>query len=117
MELAAKKVSVGIGGKEIVKEASIRVKQGEIVGLFGPNGSGKSTLLKSIYRVLKPSGGEIFLDDVELKKMPHRETAKKMAVVTQFTTLNFDFTVEEMVLMGDVYKRQVISSGYNHLAI
>ena len=100
MELAAKKVSVGIGGKEIVKEASIRVKQGEIVGLFGPNGSGKSTLLKSIYRVLKPSGGEIFLDDVELKKMPHRETAKKMAVVTQFTTLNFDFTVEEMVLMG-----------------
>lgn len=100
MEIAAKNVSVGIGGKEIVKKASIRVKQGEIVGLFGPNGSGKSTLLKSIYRVLKPSAGEIFLSGVELKKMPHRETAKNMAVVTQFTTLNFDFTVEEMVLMG-----------------
>lgn len=100
MEILTKDVCVRIGGKEIVKEASIRVKRGELVGLFGPNGSGKSTLLKSIYRVLKPSAGEIFLDGIEMKKISHRDSARNMAVVTQFTTLNFEFTVEEMVLMG-----------------
>lgn len=100
MKITTEHVSISIGKKEIVKDVSIRVQDGQIVGLFGPNGSGKSTLLKSIYRVLKPSAGQIFLDDVELGKIPHRESAKNLAVVTQFTTLNFDFAVEEMVLMG-----------------
>ena len=100
MEITTKNVFVSIGKKEIVRDVSIRVQDGQIVGLFGPNGSGKSTLLKSLYRVLKPSAGHIFFDDVDLNQIPHQESAKNMAVVTQFTTLNFDFTVEEMVLMG-----------------
>ncbi|MBQ8087120.1 MAG: ATP-binding cassette domain-containing protein, partial [Clostridia bacterium] len=86
MDITTKGVSIKLSGKEIVHEASIRVRGGQMVGLFGPNGSGKSTLLKSIYRVLKPQAGEILFDDIPLEQIPRQETAKKLAVVTQFTT-------------------------------
>ncbi len=100
MELETRGLSVTLSRKEIVKQASIRVQEKEFVGLLGPNGSGKTTLLKSIYRVLKPSGGVVLLDGREMNTIPYRETAKRMGVVSQFNNLNFDFTVEDMVLMG-----------------
>lgn len=100
MELRTEKVCISIGNKEIVKDVSIAVNTGKIVGLFGPNGSGKSTLLKGIYRTLKLNKGEVYVDGKNLKSFSSRQIAKLLAVVTQFTTLNFDFSVEEMVLMG-----------------
>ncbi len=100
MELRTEKVCISIGNKEIVKNVSIAVNTGKIVGLFGPNGSGKSTLLKGIYRTLKLNKGEVYVDGKNLKTFSSRQIAKMLAVVTQFTTLNFDFSVEEMVLMG-----------------
>ena len=100
MELEARQVSVTISRKEIVRAASLKVREKQFVGLLGPNGSGKTTLLKSIYRVLKPSGGAILLDGTEIDTLSHRETARRMGVVSQFNNLSFDFTVEEMVLMG-----------------
>ena len=100
MELEARQVSVTLSRKEIVRAASLKVREKQFVGLLGPNGSGKTTLLKSIYRVLKPSGGAILLDGTEIDTLSHRETARRMGVVSQFNNLSFDFTVEEMVLMG-----------------
>ena len=63
-------------------------------------GVGKSTLLKTIYRQLKPDSGQIFLDGKSLDQVSLKETAKEMAVVTQFNTLQFDCTVEEIVMLG-----------------
>ena len=100
MEIEARQVSVTLSRKEIVKQASLKVKEGEFVGLLGPNGSGKTTLLKSIYRVLKPSHGAVLIDGDDISALSHRETARRMGVVSQFNNLSFDFTVEEMVLMG-----------------
>lgn len=100
MDLNAKGVSVTLSGRRIVDDVSLRVRGREFVGLLGPNGSGKTTLLKSVYRVLKPSAGLITLDDMDIQKLPYRETARRMGVISQFTVMNFDFTVEEVVLMG-----------------
>ena len=100
MNIETKDVSITLSHKEIVKQASLKVREKEFVGLLGPNGSGKTTLLKSIYRVLKPSNGVILIDGEDIKNMSYRETAKRMGVVSQFNNLSFDFTVEEMVLMG-----------------
>ena len=47
-----------------------------------------------------PNGGKIFFDGTELSDLSHRDTALKMAVVAQHSTVNFDFSVLEMVLMG-----------------
>lgn len=100
MDLNVKDVVVRLSNRDIVKQASVQVKGKQFVGLLGPNGSGKTTLLKSIYRVLKPAAGMITVDDTELNRMSHRETAKRMGVVSQFTNMSFDFSVEEIVLMG-----------------
>lgn len=100
MKLETKKVCITIGNKEIVKDVSVRVESGQLVGLFGPNGSGKSTLLKGIYRTVALKQGEVLIDDVNMKEYHGKQVAKMLGVVTQFTTLNFDFSVEEMVLMG-----------------
>ena len=100
MNLSARDVSVTLSRREIVKQVSLEVRENRFVGLLGPNGSGKTTLLKSIYRVLKPSAGLVTLDDVDIQKLAYRDTARRMGVISQFTVMNFDFTVEEVVLMG-----------------
>ena len=100
MNIETRDVSITLSHKEIVKNASLKVQEKEFVGLLGPNGSGKTTMLKSIYRVLKPSNGVILIDGEDIKTMSYRDTARRMGVVSQFNNLSFDFTVEEMVLMG-----------------
>ena len=94
------KIVYSIDNTEILSGISLHIPKGELVGILGPNGSGKSTLLKCIYRVLKPSGGAVFLEGRELSQIPPRESAQKLAVVAQHHFSNFDFTVEEVVLMG-----------------
>jgi iron complex transport system ATP-binding protein len=93
-------VSVAIGGRRIVSDVDIVVGDGQFVGLLGPNGSGKSTLLKSIYRVHRPASGRVFLDGIDLWSLPARQAARRVAAVAQETTVEFDFTVEEMVMVG-----------------
>ncbi len=109
MKIETKDVVVTLSKKEIVKKVSLQVKNNEFVGLLGPNGSGKTTLLKSIYRVLKPSAGYIYMDDTDISQISIKETAKRMGVVSQFNNLAFDFTVEEMVLMGRAPHKKAFS--------
>ena len=109
MELKTKDVVITLSRKDIVKKVSVRVNENEFVGLLGPNGSGKTTLLKSIYRVLKPSAGFITIDGTELNQLSTKETARRMGVVSQFNNLAFDFTVEEMVLMGRAPHKKAFS--------
>lgn len=100
MDLSVKDLSVNLGEKEIVKKVSLMTNDNSFVALLGPNGSGKSTLLRSIYRVLKPSGGIILIDGKDSTQITNKKLAKEMAVVAQFNNMNFDFTVREIVMMG-----------------
>lgn len=109
MKLSAKDVTVTLSRKDIVKQVSVQVSDGQFVGLLGPNGSGKTTLLKSIYRVLRPSAGIVTLDGTDIREMSYRESSKRMGVVSQFTNMSFDFTVEEIVLMGRAPHKKAFS--------
>lgn len=100
MRIQTEGVKFDIGNKNILKGISIDVNSKEIIGIIGPNGSGKSTFLKCIYRTLKPSSGIIKLGDINLDSIKLKESAKKMAVVSQHNYYDFDFSVGEMVLMG-----------------
>lgn len=100
MEILAKAVRMAFGSKEILKDMDFTLRDKEFVGIIGPNGSGKSTFLKCVYRVQKPTGGEILFDGKRLDELSYRESAFKLAVVAQHNTYSFDFSVLEVVLMG-----------------
>ena len=100
MNIQTDNIQVSFGAKTILQDISPHIRDKEFVGIIGPNGSGKSTFLKCLYRVLQPNNGKIFFDGTEMSSLSHRDTALKMAVVAQHSTVNFDFSVLEMVLMG-----------------
>lgn len=100
MKITTNDVDISVPGKRIVESATVYIDEGEFVGLIGPNGSGKSTLLKTIYRVMKKDSGDITLNGIHLDDLSLRESALKMAVVTQQNYYNFEFKVEDVVIMG-----------------
>ncbi|KAA6448521.1 ABC transporter ATP-binding protein [Bacillus swezeyi] len=65
-----KHVSKTIDGKEVLKDISLKLEQGEIFGLLGRNGSGKTTLLRLIQQILLPDRGDIYFDSVKIKDHP-----------------------------------------------
>lgn len=88
------------GSTKVLENVSFSVDSGELVGLLGPNGSGKTTLLRAISRTLKPKVGAVFLNEADIFSMKSSEVAKKLAVVPQIASLDFDFTALDLVLMG-----------------
>ena len=100
MEILAKNIKKSIGNKEILQQINLDVKNKEFLGIIGPNGSGKSTFLKCVYRILKPSSGEIFFNGKNIDELSFRQTALDLAVVAQHNAYSFDFSVLDIVLMG-----------------
>lgn len=100
MEIEAIGIQTILGNAEILKGIDLSIQNKEFVGVIGPNGSGKSTFLKCLYRVLKPQNGAIYIDGRELQKYSVKESARKMAVVAQHNYYNFEFSVQDVVLMG-----------------
>lgn len=100
MALKAQNITIDIHHKSIVENISIIVKSNQNVGIIGPNGCGKSTFLKSLYKIITPKIGTVFLDEMDILKEAEKRIAQNIAVVGQFNDLSFDFTVFEMVIMG-----------------
>jgi len=100
MEIRASDVQAVLGGSQILRGVDLRAERGELVGIIGPNGSGKSTLLKCIYRVLQPTGGVVYLDGRTLSEYSYKQYARQVAVVAQHNYYNFDFSVQDVVMMG-----------------
>ena len=100
MNIEAKDIELSYGTDKILKGVSVAAGHREFVGLIGPNGSGKSTLLKCIYRTLKQEAGCVMLDGTDISRMSYKQSAKKLAVLAQHNYYNFEFTVQEVVLMG-----------------
>ena len=93
-------LSVEYGSFTALEGLDFSIDAGDFVALIGPNGAGKSSLLRSISRLLKPARGTVYLDNRDLHKVPLQEVATLMSVVPQDTTIDFDFSVEEIVAMG-----------------
>jgi lipopolysaccharide export system ATP-binding protein len=64
------------GSRTVVNNVSFEVKQGEIVGLLGPNGAGKTTSFYQVVGLIRPDSGEVFLNDINITKMPMYKRAK-----------------------------------------
>lgn len=64
------------GQRTVVNKVSFEVRQGEIVGLLGPNGAGKTTSFYQVVGLIKPDRGEVYLDDINISKMPMYKRAR-----------------------------------------
>jgi len=68
--LIVNKISKSFGNKPIVRDLSLNIKRGEIVGLLGPNGAGKTTTFYMIVGLVKPDTGSIILDKIDVSDLP-----------------------------------------------
>lgn len=93
-------LSYSLQEQQILKTIQLNIPEGKFIGLIGPNGSGKSTLLKLLYRYLKPDNGQVWLREKDIWEVHEKQFAKEVAVVTQESSVVFDFTVKEIVFMG-----------------
>ena len=84
----------------VIDDVSLDLAPGEMVGVIGPNGSGKSTLLRLLSGVLDPHRGEVLVQGRPLPSFSRRNLAQQVAVVPQETSIEFPFSVTEVVLMG-----------------
>jgi len=85
---------------KILEDVTFEVIEKESLGIIGPNGSGKTTLLRCISGILEPRRGVVLLDDSSIWHIGRKELARRIVVVPQTTTVSFDFTAFEIVLMG-----------------
>jgi len=93
-------VRLGYDRKVVLKDLTLQVRPGEMVGLIGPNGCGKSTIIRALSRVISPFSGKILLDGKDVSKIPRRDLARLLGVVPQMPLLPSAFTAFEIVLMG-----------------
>ena len=99
MVLKAQEISKSYRGRKVVNNISIEVNQGEIVGLLGPNGAGKTTSFYMIVGIIKPEGGDVFLDKEVISSIPMYQRAQKgIGYLAQEESVFRKLSVEDNIL-------------------
>jgi branched-chain amino acid transport system ATP-binding protein len=94
-------LSVRFGGLLAIENLSLEVREGEVLSLIGPNGAGKTTAFNAITGYLPPASGEIFFQDIGIKRMkPHQVAALGLVRTFQKTSLFGGRSALENILIG-----------------
>jgi lipopolysaccharide export system ATP-binding protein len=97
--LEGKELTKSFKGRRVVDHVSVRVEQGEIVGLLGPNGAGKTTTFYLITGLIRPDGGRVLLDGLDLARAPMYQRARAgIGYLAQEPSIFRKMTVEENIL-------------------
>lgn len=99
MKLRAENLIKTYKKRTVVKGVSVEVSQGEIVGLLGPNGAGKTTSFYMIVGFVKPNGGNIYLDDLNITDFPMYKRAQHgIGYLAQEASVFRKLSIEENIL-------------------
>lgn len=93
-------LNVSLDGRPVLGPVDLQIPAGAFVGVLGPNGSGKTTLLRALAGSVRPAAGEALLFGRSTQTYRAAELARVVGVVPQQFSLEFSFTVAEMVAMG-----------------
>ncbi|WP_410984549.1 ABC transporter ATP-binding protein [Bacillus cereus] len=98
--LETKSLTLSYGETIIIDELNLEIPKGKITIFIGSNGCGKSTLLRSLARLLKPTSGDILLDDQAIQTMQTKQIARQMAILPQGPQAPEGLTVLQLVKQG-----------------
>ncbi|MDV7393702.1 ATP-binding cassette domain-containing protein, partial [Arthrospira platensis SPKY1] len=94
-------LQAGYGAMRVLHDLSLQVQRGEIVGVLGANGMGKSTLMKTLAGVIPNGGGEVFIDGMEISRLPTYARAQLgLGYVQQGRGILPQLSVRENLAMG-----------------
>ena len=86
------------GGRKVVKDVSLTVRKGEVVGLLGPNGAGKTTSFYMIVGLVRSDGGDIRIDEQSIANMPiHRRSRLGLSYLPQEASIFRKLNVQDNV--------------------
>lgn len=98
--LSLKRVGYRYGSQWALRDISLEMSSGELVGVLGPNGSGKTTLIKVADRILEPREGTVSLRGQPIQAYNRMRLAREIAMVPQENHFQYAFSSLEVVLMG-----------------
>ncbi len=113
--LTADGLGKSYGGRQVVREVSVQISRGEVVGLLGPNGAGKTTSFYMIVGLVPPDGGRVLLDGTDITRVPMYLRARNHGIsyLPQEPSVFRKLTVEDNILavlenqpLGDTERRQ-----------
>jgi lipopolysaccharide export system ATP-binding protein len=97
--LTAERLDKSFGGRRVLRDVSIRISAGEVVGLLGPNGAGKTTTFYVIVGLVRPDAGRVALNGVDVTDLPMYQRARAgISYLPQEASVFRKLTVEENVL-------------------
>ena len=112
--ISVKNLKVAYEDNVIIENMNLSIPKGKITIIIGANGCGKSTLLKTISRINKPSEGEIFINNKNIKKVKEKDIAKEAAFLPQGPVAPAGLTVRELVAYGRFPHQKMIGGLTSH---
>ncbi|MFP7364977.1 ABC transporter ATP-binding protein [Corynebacterium callunae] len=99
-QLSTRNVALSYGERSVISDLTLEIPSGKITSIVGPNGCGKSTLLRALARLLKPTSGEVLLDDAPLATFQGKELARLLGLLPQSPTAPEGIVVADLVGRG-----------------
>lgn len=97
--LTASNLAKNYKGRQVVRDVSLRISSGEIIGLLGPNGAGKTTCFYMIVGLISADKGKVLINDIDLTNMAvHGRARKGLAYLPQDSSIFKTLSVEENIL-------------------
>ncbi len=98
--LGARDLRLGYHGHTIISSLDIDLMDDAVTAVVGPNACGKSTLLRGLARLLRPEGGQVLLDGLDIHRLPTRDVARRLGVLPQSSVAPDGISVADLVARG-----------------
>ena len=125
LTIQTKNLVKSYGNRTVVKNVSFNLTQGEIVGLLGPNGAGKTTSFYQVVGLVKPDSGEVFLNEMNITKLPMYKRAQmgigylpqEASVFRKLSVEDNVLAVLEMTKLSKTQQKEKLESLLNELRL